>query len=200
MEFHGNIGLRQNQLQKAALEVETNFPSIPVVGRIVFKDGIVYICVDLGGGTPVWVALTNQLSTYVHNQTSISDTWTITHNMNANTPNVQVYDSNSKMVIPDDITIVDRDTVVVTFGTAISGRAVIMMGEQDGNLRPNYAFEYIQTNLSDTWVVDHNLGYNPIVRVFIGNQEVQPATITHNTVNRTTITFSTQQLGVARFI
>jgi hypothetical protein len=54
--------------------------------------------------------------------------------------------------------------------------------------------------LSDTWTVIHGLGYYPITRVFIGNQEVQPLSITHDSVNQTTIRFTTSQVGTAKFI
>jgi hypothetical protein len=156
--------------------------------------------VDIGGGIPVWVPLTNEISTYVHNQSVAAAVWTINHNMNANTPGVQVYDSNSKMVIPDEITVLNNNTVTINMGVAMSGRAIVIQGAEDGNLRPQYAFEYTQTNLATTWVVAHNLGYNPIVRVFIGNQEVQPQSIIHDSVNQVTITFSTPQVGIARCI
>lgn len=200
MKAQGHLDLNQNQLQRAALQVENNFPDTPVVGRIVFKDKIVYICVDIGNNIPVWVPLTQEISTYVHNQSTVAAQWTITHGINANTPSVQVYDTNSKMVIPSEVRIADNNTVVIDFGTATAGRAVIQQGNEDGGAKPNYAFEYTQTNPSTTWVIQHNLGYNPIIRVFIGNQEVQPASITHDSVNQATITFTTVQVGTARCI
>lgn len=200
MRFNGHADLQQNQLQRAALQVESNFPATPVVGRVVFKDSIVYICVDLGNDLPVWVPLTQQISNYTHNQGTASTSWTITHNLNANTPTVQIYDLNSRMIIPDDIEIIDRDTIHVTFGVAQAGRAAVMQGAEEGNQRPDYAFILTVTNPATTWVATHNLGYNPIVRVFIGNEEVQPLTVVHDSVNQVTITFSSPQVGQARFI
>jgi len=200
MRFNGHADLQQNQLQRAALQVESNFPATPVVGRVVFKDSIVYICVDLGNDLSVWVPLTQQISNYTHNQGTASTSWTITHNLNANTPTVQIYDLNSRMIIPDDIEIIDRDTIHVTFGVAQAGRAAVMQGAEEGNQRPDYAFILTVTNPTSTWVATHNLGYNPILRVFIGNEEVQPLTVVHDSVNQVTITFSSPQVGQARFI
>jgi hypothetical protein len=200
MKVHGNIDLLQNQIQQCSLQQETDFPSSPVVGRILFKNKIVYICVDLGGGTPVWVPLTREIETYIHTQSSPASTWNIEHNLNAGTVNVQVYNTSDQMVIPNEITIVDNNNININFGTSTAGRAIIIVGSQDGNLRPNYSYIHYQTTLSSTWTVLHGLGYNPIVRVFIGQNEVQPLSIVHNSNSQLTITFSSPQTGQARCI
>jgi len=200
MKVHGNIDLLQNQLRQAVLQSESDFPASPVVGRILFKNKIVYVCVDLGGGTPIWVPLTREIETYVHVQDSAATTWTIDHDLSAGTVNVQVYDANDLMVIPDEIEIVDANTVSVTFGSSVAGRAIVMAGSMEGNARSAYSYTHYQTSLSDTWVVNHNLGYNPVVRVFVGVNEVQPSSIVHNSVNQLTITFSSSYTGQARCI
>lgn len=200
MEFHGNITMLQNYLQQASLGVETNFPATPVVGRVVFKDQRVYICVEILAGMPIWVPLTNEIASYVHSQSPGLTTWTIAHGLNTTTPAVQVYGTDGKMVIPDAVTIVDNNTITVSFGVSFAGRAVVLTGNTEGATRPNYAFEWTQTTPLSVWVVNHGLGYFPLVRVFISNQEVQPLSIVHDSNVQVTITFSTPQVGIARFV
>lgn len=199
MDFHGNINLLDNEMQQMVLQAELNFPEIPKVGRIVFKDKRVFICVELLSGVPAWVPLTNEIDSYVHVQPSTSATWTITHNLGTTTPLVQVFDAaTQKMVIPEDIEVIDNNTVSVTFGTVMSGRAIVMFGSITGSEKQQFAYTHYQTNLSNTWVIPHNLGYYPIVRAFIGNEEVQPLSVIHDSIFQTTITFSSVQVGVAK--
>lgn len=200
MKFYGDANLQQNELQNAVLPVETAFPASPKVGQVAFVNSVVYICVSLANSLPVWVPMTREITAYTHNQSSEALTWTIDHGMNTTSVQVQIFDTNNRVIIPDEIEVLDPDSVSVTFGTLFAGRAVVLTGHFDGNVKPTYAYTHYQTESSTSWVINHGLGYNPIVRVFIGNQEVQPLSITHNTVNQTTITFSTAQVGYARLI
>lgn len=200
MKFYGDIALNQNYLQKAVLEMESEWPATPKVGQILFRNKIVYICIEISTGTPVWIPLTRELSAYYHMEHNANTTWTIVHNLHSGTPIVQAFDNTNKTIIPDGIEIIDRDTVVITFGVAMSGRAVVVTGSAEGGQRPDYSYEWTQTTSSASWSIIHGLGYLPIVRVFIGNQEVQPLSITHNSNTQTTITFTTPQVGVVKFI
>ncbi len=200
MKSFGHIDLNQNELQQAVLQVETNFPATPVVGRLVFKGGIVYICLDIEEGTPVWIPLTNEISSYSHVQSTSSDEWVINHNLLSTLPSVQVYDADNRIVFPDDIEIISNSQIKVTFGAAITGRATLLVGSDVGVMHPAVAFEYTQTSLSSTWVVRHYLGYYPATRVFVGNTEIFPDTITHDDLFQTTLTFTSPVMGVARML
>lgn len=200
MRSFGHLNMQQNELQEVVMQIEENFPMEPIPGRLVFKNRILYVCVEITAGTPVWIPLTNQINSYTHHQSSNSATWTIVHNLNSTIPVVQIYDSDNKVIMPSDIQIISNTQLNVNFGVPVMGRAVVMTSDEEGNPRPSIAFEHTQTTPSTTWIVDHNLGYYPIVRVFIGNQEVQPLSITHDSVFRTTISFSEPQVGIARFI
>lgn len=199
MKFYGHANLQQNQIRNGALETLTAFPVTPVVGQLAFVNSIVYICVT-AGSLPVWVPLTREITAYTHNQSSANVTWNIAHNLNTTSVNVQVYDDTNRMIIPDEIEIVDATSAIITFDTAVTGRAIVLTGHLDGNTRPTYAYTHYQSSSSTTWTIVHGLGYNPIVRVFIGTQEVQPATVVHNSTSQVTITFSTPQVGYARLI
>lgn len=199
MKFYGHADLQKNQLQNAALQTLTTFPAIPVVGQLAFVNSTVYICVG-SGDLPVWVPLTREITAFTYTQAEAATTWNITHDLNTTAVNVQVFDGASRVVIPDEITTTGPNTATITFGTAFAGRAVIVSGHFDGNVKPTYAYTHYQNVSSTSWVIPHNLGYNPIVRVFIGTQEVQPLTVQHDSTSQVTITFSTPQVGYARLI
>ena len=205
MDFYGDINLNDNEMQKMVFEAETQFPDSPTVGRVVFKGGVVYICAMLSGSLPIWVPLTNKIDTFIHDQTSTSASWAITHNLNTTNPLVQIYDDDLKMIIPEDVEVTSNDELTVTFGTAMAGRAIIMYGGIDfsgGVIEPE-ALAYLHTQSSGlaTWVVRHKLGYYPVVRVFTDtDEEIQPANIVHDSTFQTTITFSSAQTGTARFV
>ncbi len=203
MKTYGNIDFQQNLAQQLAFEVETTFPTTPVVGRVLFMNSRLYICISLNSGTPVWIPMTNVINTYTFQQTTASATWTINHNLGTTSPLVQCYDNTGTspvMIIPDQVTITDSDNLTVTFASPQIGTAIIMFGDLDGAPAPQYAYTYYQTTAATTWTINHNLGYDPIVRVFIGTEEVQPLSVSFPTVNQVVITFSTPQLGVARLI
>lgn len=199
MKFYGHANMQQNELQNAALSTLTAFPVTPVVGQIAFVNSTVYICVG-SGQLPVWVPLTREITAHTHSQPDAASTWTINHGLNTTSVNVQVFDASSRMVIPAEIETTSPSVVTVMFGTAQAGRAVIVSGHFDGQVKPTYAYTHYQNSASTTWVIAHNLGYNPIVRVFVGNNEVQPTSIVFNTSNQVTLTFATAQAGYAQLI
>lgn len=200
MKSFGNINFQQNLAQQLAFEVESGFPASPVVGRVLFTNKRLYICVDIGSGFPVWIPMTNEVNTYTFQQSSPSASWSIPHNLATTNPLVQIYDATQTMIIPNSVDIVDSNNLTVTFGSAVAGMAVIMYGDIDGAPKSQYAYTFYQTSASTTWTINHNLGYNPIVRVFIGTEEVQPATVSFPTLNTVIVTFNTAQMGVARLI
>jgi hypothetical protein len=150
--------------------------------------------------------MTNELDTFVYVQAVDSSSWTLVHNLNTVNPLIQVYGTDLIAVIPDSITTVDNNTSIVTFGYPIAGRAVAIFGSNlVGSTKTLASYVYTQTTLSDTWVIDHDLGYYPTVRVFISdtngnNSEIQPLSIVHNSIFQTTITFSTNETGVVRVV
>lgn len=192
--------MNQNYIQQAAMESELAFPANPVIGRIAFINKAVWICADIQDGLPIWVPLTNTISLAVHVQDVAATTWTFNHDLNTTFVIAMVYDGNNQMVIPDEITIVNAGTVTASFGVPAAGKMVLVSGNLDGIKPPTYALEYTQTSPATVWTINHNLGYAPIVRVFISNLEVQPYSIEHTSLNTVVITFTTAQMGVAKLI
>lgn len=198
MKHYGDMAFQEASAM--IMQSEQNFPETATAGRIIFVDKRVWVCAELITGNPVWIPLTNEIDSFVHIQDAAATTWTVTHNLNTTTPIVQVYDENYKMIIPDGVEPTSNNECTVTLGTAITGRAVVMFGDITGAAKSPYAFEYTQTTLSNTWVVKHGLGYYPIVRVFVGGEEILPASIIHDSIFQTTITFSEPKTGIARFV
>jgi len=200
MDFYGHINLLNNEIQQAVMQSEVNFPVAEATpGRLIFKDKRVFICTEIDGSLPIWVPLTNEINTYMHTQASGSTTWTITHNLNTTLPLVQVYDSAHKQFIPDEVEVISNNVVQVTLASAITGRAIVMHGDISGGDVSETAYEHNQTSGSTSWVVNHNLGYKPLVRVFVGGQEIQPQSIVVDNFTAT-ITFSSAQTGYATFV
>jgi hypothetical protein len=205
MKFYGDVAFQQNTntpsyLKNAAFENTQNFPTTPVVGEIAFIGRIVYICVQNTPSPAIWVPLTNEITAYTHSQTSASTTWSVSHGLNTTSVNIQIFDGNSNVIIPDSIVTTGPNTCTITFSTAQAGRAVVVTGHFDGNVKPTYAYTFYQTTASTSWDIVHNLGYEPIVRVFIGTNEVQPYSINHVSTNEVVITFTTALAGTARLI
>lgn len=130
MDFHGNINLKDNEIQRLVFEQEISFPVDATVGSIVFKDNTLYMCVALNVADPIWIPLTSSIDTYVHEQTSTSTTWTITHNLGEENVILQIYNDLNEMVIPDTVTPTNANEMVVTFGVATVGRAILMFGDE----------------------------------------------------------------------
>lgn len=200
MKFYGNAELQRNQLKEAVIPLDTVFPIDPRVGQIVFKDRILYICVEINNSIPVWCPLTNEVTSYTHIQSSSASAWVANHMLNTTHVSVTVYDTSNRVVIPNEINVTSPNQVVVNFGASAQGKVVILTGHFDGLQKTNYAYEHYQTVPSDTWVIPHALGRQPAVRVFIGNQEVQPASVTFTTMDIVTLTFTTPQVGQAKLI
>lgn len=200
MKFYGNANLQQNELQNVVIPIEDGFPLNPKVGQLANVNRVLSICISIEDELPVWVPITREITLYTHTQDVADDVWTITHGLNTQGVQVQVFDNAGHMLIPDDIAIINSNTVEVTLATGIVGRAVILTGHNDGIVKPTYSYVFYQQNASDTWVIVHNLGYNPIVRVFVGANEVQPQSITHDSVNEMTITFSQAVAGLAKLV
>lgn len=200
MRVVGDLDLGGNTLYGVTIENTDNYPVSPKPGRFIFKDKRAMMCVEISGGIPVWVPLSQEISMKVHMQTTPSNTWVIAHDFNTTNVMVQTLDVNNLTINPASIDTSVYNQVTISFGgSSIPGKAIIMTGSTEGMARPNYAYTQDFTNAT-TVVVTHSLGYYPIIRVFVGNYEVQPASIVHDSTVQATITFSSPQTGTVRCI
>ena len=199
MKYYGHIDLNGNNLKNATLENLQEFPEDPFLGQMTFRRKRAYVCTDISGDLPIWVPMTQEITTYIHTQSVATDTWTINHGLNTALVNIDIFDATNKIIIPDEIDASVLNQVVVKFSGVQAGKAVISSGNTYGAPKPVVAFTDSFTNLS-TWIVTHGLGYFPDVGVYIGGQLVQPMSITNDSTTQCTITFSAPQSGSVRCI
>lgn len=172
---------------------QDDFPLNPKPGMAIFKDKRLLLCVSIED-LPIWVPLTQQLTMVRFKQSSASSRWEVKHNLNVSTPIVQCYDENGGVIQPSEITLVDENNMVILFSEPVAGTAVLLAGVESGLSAPSVAFTASFTDQAQ-WVVVHNLGYRPAVRVYQGQNEVQPQSIVHDSVNQLTITFPEAETG-----
>ena len=129
--------------------------------------------------------------TYIHNQTSASTTWTVTHNLGQRYPSIEVFDSSGYVVIPGDILAQSDNTLVVTFPSAQTGKVSVTVG---GGL-PYISASYIEYVLATD-------GDKPRWKggIISGSQQLANlgyATTGSNTFNGNQIISGTTTIGIA---
>ena len=80
-----------------------------------------------GTATAVIASSISQIASVTANFTN-ETTVAVTHSLDTRNIHVSVYDTNYSLVVPESITLVTLDTVVVTFPTAQSGTVVVAQG------------------------------------------------------------------------
>jgi len=130
--------------------------------------------------------------------------WTIAHGKNTGNAFVQTYDVAGNLITPLSV-ITEFNTITITFASPVQGyvQAVLFLTPNYVNIRDNTGptiTEFAQTIPSLSWAVHHNMGHNPITRIYINNIMVLPVSIVHSNEDSVVITFATPQVGVVRFI
>jgi len=128
MKINGHLDLQSNELQNIAIDNRVGVTDINtisgVAGQLVFLVDIQKLFLCQQTSPTIWLNLSSEI-TFVHTQSTASTTWTISHGLNSLDAIVQVYDSTGAVIIPNEIKIVDANTITVSFTTAIAGKAVI---------------------------------------------------------------------------
>ncbi len=91
----------------------------------------------------------------IHTQSTPASTWTFTHNLNIQYPNVTVYDTNGNVILPQTITATDVNTLTLNFGANVAGYAVAGIGGII-NVQGRTTRQYFTSSLN--WNFTHNLG------------------------------------------
>ena len=120
--YDGKVFLRKSGSVDEVQEVITNDYS----GSI-NVDGAITASFFKGDGSKLTNITVDQAATIKSSFTD-SSTWVVTHNLDTDTPLVQVYDSNDYQIIPQTLRITDSNTVTITFPTAESGHVVVGKG------------------------------------------------------------------------
>ncbi len=132
MDFHGVVDIKQNLVKNMVLENLTNFPAVPKAGQFVFKDNKIFLCVDIGSVLS-WVPVTNEINVQIYDNKSGLE-WTLTHTFGLNPVLVQVYNTQGQFIIPDNIDCSIANQVTIRFGMSVTGKAIMLAGEQIGTL------------------------------------------------------------------
>ena len=198
MRVLGNLNMGGNAIQQMRIDPESGFPANPVPGRILFHEEqrTLYICAELIDGLPVWVPCAQVKDMYRHSQNDAALEWVVQHDLNMAPVMLQVYDDQGTWILPDAIIANNANSAIVRFNTPTAGTAIALRGEMFGSRASDVAVTADFTNSAE-WVVNHALGRNPDIKVYVGNRQVQPASIVHNSTMQATITFTEAQTGVA---
>jgi len=121
-------------------------------------------------------------------QTSV----TVTHNLGDDEPNVFVYNSSNELIIPEEVTVVDTNSITVDFTTATSGKIVVYGGAGVNNAY--YTEEYVS---SLTWSVVHNLDnkYVNITCFDSSDKVIEPQDIELTDENNLVVTWGIATVG-----
>ena len=132
-----------------------------------------------------------------HSQDTAATTWTITHSMGIQYPNVSVYDSNDKIIIPTEITATSDSVLTITFGSLVAGTAILSTG--GSKTAGGQAYRHTQSSANTSWTISHNLDYQyPAITVYDGNDDVIiPEKVKATNSNTLTLTFTAAESGYA---
>ena len=203
MQVKGNLNMLGNLLQNVNLEAVEGWPiGDPGAGRLCFKQENgnyrLYISGGLESGMRIWVPLSQEMSMHVHDQASASMTWTIDHKLNIAGCILQVQNTSNEMIMFDSAEFLFNQATI-QFSVPQAGRAILIATSMDGVERAVIAYENNYTNQA-SWTVNHGLGYEPIIRTYIGLHEVQPLSITHTDSNTAVVQFSSPQTGTVKCV
>jgi len=200
MKCYGDLEFNQNKLLSPAFYSAASLPTEPSKGELCFVDSALYICVSIIG-TPIWIPLTNKISSYIHEQTEESAVWDVNHGLGQDFVLTHVFHDDGRQLIPDSIEMVDSNNVQVTFQGATTGRVACAAASAVGDgfmATPDHTHN--QTIESDVWTVNHRLGFKPLVQVTIDNKFVFPDYVKHLSVSEVEIGFILPKSGIARLI
>ena len=135
--------------------------------------------------------------TVTHTQLTASTTWSFNHNLNTQTPLLQVYDLNYEQIIPNEIVSISAFTSEIRFDYTQAGYAVASTG--GGLIITGSTSRLTQTVAATTWSFAHNLGTKyPGFEIFNSNDDVIiPAGIHAVDINNAEIYFAIPTTGIA---
>lgn len=139
---------------------------------------------------------TGPIGTYFqYTNGAASTTWVINHNLGVQHVNFACYDASNELLTPLTVTATNANTLTVEFSGNEDGHAIVTIGNPDGR------FQYTNGAASDTWVIEHDLGYQyGVIKFYDGsNVELVPATLSALNPNTIEVTFAGSEDGVAIF-
>ena len=122
--------------------LEYDYPNVTIwdsTGNVIIPDSIVrvsnnqltigFISNEYGWAhVSVGGISTGQADRFLYTQAVTASTWTINHSLNYKYVNVNVYDGNDEMLLPQSVTATNANTTTLVFAIPTSGNAIISKG------------------------------------------------------------------------
>jgi hypothetical protein len=122
--------------------LEYDYPSVTIwdsTGNVIIPDSIVRVSnnqltIGFISNESGWAHVsvggisTGQADRFLYTQAVTASTWTINHGLNYKYVNVNVYDNNDAMLLPQSVIATDANTTTLTFAIPTSGNAIISKG------------------------------------------------------------------------
>lgn len=122
--------------------LEYDYPSVTIwdsTGNVIIPDSIVRVSnnqltIGFISNESGWAHVsvggisTGQADRFLYTQATTASTWTINHGLNYKYVNVNVYDNNDEMLLPQSVTATNANTTTLVFAIPTSGNAIISKG------------------------------------------------------------------------
>ena len=122
--------------------LEYDYPNVTIwdsTGNVIIPDSIVRVSnnqltIGFISNESGWAHVsvggisTGQADRFLYTQPTEETTWTINHGLNYKYVNVNVYDDNDEMLLPQSVTATDENTITLVFAIPTSGNAIISKG------------------------------------------------------------------------
>ena len=140
------------------------YPLDPKVGTWAYIHGSLMLCSEVED-VPLWIPVTQERNTLVHDQSIESARWLIPHMLGSTTIMVQCFDLAGNVMLPSEIRNIDEDSTEVIFPNGTTGKAILMYGMESGisargkiNVVESIPVQGVHFTLSDLNPYD-DLGY-----------------------------------------
>lgn len=176
MKCLGNVNMLGNKIQSMSLENKNEYPTKPTIGALEMIQKRLMLCIDVGTDAqnplPMWIPQSSEVQMFRFSQPTNSTTWTVEHGLNNAAPVLQIYDANGQIFTPDEVVIVDANTLSISLNTPMKGSVTVLSGTMFGTpaLSPVMSQKF---TAATKWDLVHNLGRVPAVRVYVNGAEVQ---------------------------
>ena len=129
-------------------------------------------------------------SSYVHQQAVASNSWTVLHNLGSGVVPT-ITDQYHNVIIPNNINIIDGNSLVISFSQPMQGYAYIIKSK----------FSFNAINLS-SWVIPHHLNTYEIAYAVYDQSgyEIQPQSATLTDKHTLSITFNAAVSGTCQVV
>lgn len=93
---------------------------------------------------------TKDETNYVHTQSTLNTTWTVSHNLGTKNILFEIYDENNVVISPLSAVRTNTNTLTLTFSQSVKGKCVVLNTTSEG-------YSHTQSVNSADWYIQHNL-------------------------------------------